>query len=88
MTTTIKVSDQTKQVLDMLQAKMTLASQKKMTLTELIDSVTRLALKHEKELLEAEKLPLLEKDPAMKPPIDWGIRTDASKVDEYLYSDD
>ncbi len=88
MTTTIKVSDETKQLLDMLQAKMTLAFRKKMTFTELIDAVTRLALKHEKELLEAEKLPLLEKDPAMKPPIDWGVRTDASKVDENIYSED
>jgi len=49
---------------------------------------SRTALRHEKELLEPEKLPPLEKDPATKPPVDWGIRTDASKVDEYIYSED
>jgi hypothetical protein len=87
-TTTIKVSDETKQLLDMLQARMTLSFRKKKTLTELIDTITRLALRHEKELLEVEKLPPLEKDPAMKPPIDWGVKTDASKVDEYLYAED
>lgn len=28
------------------------------------------------------------KRPAMKPPIDWGVRTDASKVDGYIYTED
>ncbi len=87
-TTTIKVSDETKQLLDMLQAKMTLTFRKKKTLTELIDTITRIALRHENELLESEKLPPLEKDPAMKPPIDWGVKTDASKVYEYIYTED
>jgi hypothetical protein len=87
MTTTIKVSDETKQLLDMLQAKMTLKFRKKKTLTELVDTITRIALKHEKDLLESEKLPPLDKDPAMKPPIDWGVSTDASKVDEYIYTE-
>jgi hypothetical protein len=88
MATTIKVSDRTKKLLDMLQAKVTLAHQKKKTLTDLVDEITRMALKHEDELLQTEKLPPLNKDPAMKPPIDWGVRTDASRVDEYLYAGD
>ena len=87
-TTTIKVTDETKQLLDMLQAKMTLTFRKKKTLTELIDTITRLALRHENELIETKKLPPLDKDPAMKPPIDWGVKTDASKVDEYIYTED
>ena len=88
MTTTIKVSDETKQLLDMLQAKMTLKLHKKKTLTELIDIITRLALRHENELLETDELPPLENDPAMKPPLDWGVKTDASKIDEYIYTED
>lgn len=87
MTTTIKVTDETKQLLDMLQARMTLKFQKKKTLTELVDTITRIALRHENDLMESEKLPPLDKDPAMKPPIDWGVSTDASKVDEYLYTE-
>ncbi len=87
-TTTIKVSNETKQLLDMLQARMTLTLGKKKTLTELIDAITRIAIRHENELLESEKLPPLEKDPAMKPPVDWGVKTDASKVDEYIYTED
>ncbi len=88
MTTTIKVSDETKHRLDMLQAKMTLMLHKKKTLTELIDIITRLAMRHENELLETRELPPLEKDPAMKPPLDWGVKTDASKIDEYIYNED
>lgn len=88
MTTTIKVSDETKQLLDMLQAKMTLTLRKKKTLTDLIDLIARLALRHEYELLQPDKLPALEKDPAMKPPIDWEMKTDASRVDEYIYTED
>ena len=86
MTTTIKVSDETKQLLDMLQAKMTLKLHRKKTLTELIDIITRLAMKHENELLGIEKLPPLEKDPATKPP--RGVKTDAGKIDEYIYTED
>jgi hypothetical protein len=88
MTSTIKVSDETKQLLDMLQAKMTLTLRKKKTLTELIDSIAQLALRHEIELLQPDKLPALEKDPAMKPPIDWGVKTDATRIDEYIYTED
>ncbi len=88
MTTTIKVSDETKQLLDMLQARMTLNIHRKKTLSELIDAITRIALRHEDELLQAGALPPLEKDPAMKPPIDWGVKTDASRVDEYIYTED
>ncbi len=87
-TTTIKVSNETKQLLDILQAKMTIASRKKKTLTELIDAITRVALRHEDELIETEILPPLAEDPAMKPPIDWGVKTDASKADEYIYTED
>ena len=88
MTTSIKVSDETKHLLDMFQAKMTLTSGKKKNLTELVDDMIQIAIHHENELLKIDKLPPLEKDPAMKPPIDWGIVTDASKVDEYLYTED
>lgn len=88
MTTTIKVSDETKHRLDMLQAKMTLMLHKKKTLTELIDIITSLAMRHEYELLGSKELPPLEKDPAMKPPLDWGVKTDASKIDEYIYIED
>lgn len=44
-------------------------------------------MKYEKDIMESEKLPPLDRDPAMKSPIDWGVSTDASKVDEYIYTE-
>ena len=84
-TTTVKVTYETKQLLDMLQAKMTLTSRKKKTLTELIDIITRFALKHENELLEAENLPPLKK---VKPPVDREVKTDSGIADEYISTED
>jgi hypothetical protein len=75
-------------ILNMLQAKMTLNFRKKKTISEIIDTITRIALRHENELLQPEKLPPFEKDPAMAQPIDWGVKTDASRVDEYIYTED
>ncbi len=60
-TTTIKVSNETKQLLDMLQAKITLTLRKKKTLSELIDDITQTALRHEDELLQAEKTTFTDK---------------------------
>jgi predicted transcriptional regulator len=83
MATSIKVTEKTKKKLDMLQAKLTLSTGKKMPLQEIIDKISDLAIRHEKEL--SKRQPPLEKDPAWKKAIDWGVKTDASKVDEYLY---
>lgn len=44
-------------------------------------------MRQKKEHLDVEIMQP-EKDPAMKPPIDWRVKTDASKVDEYLYAED
>ena len=37
--------------------------------------------------MQPDKLPPLEKDPAMKPPIDWGVKTYAGNVDKYIYNE-
>ncbi len=86
MTTTIKVSDETKQLLDMLQAKMTLAFRKKKPLSELIDDITRIALRHEDELLQIKKSPSQEK--AAPKNISRMVKTDAGTVDDYVYVED
>ncbi|MFZ3059174.1 MAG: hypothetical protein WA102_05480 [Candidatus Methanoperedens sp.] len=86
MTTTIKVSDETKQLLDMLQAKMTLAFRKKKPLSELIDDITRIALRHEDELLQIKKSPSQGK--AAPKNISRMVKTDAGTVDDYVYVED
>lgn len=84
MTTTIKVTDETKQLLDMLQAKMTLVHRKKKTLSEIIDTIVKVALRHEDELFNAENL----KNPSMKPLSRKRGRADAGKVSGYIYTEE
>ena len=86
MTTTIKVSDVTKQRLDMLQAKITLARRRKVTLMELIDIMTRIAVRHEDELLGAQKQRHNEKEHVE--PDAQGKKRNASGEDEYIYEED
>jgi len=83
MSTSIKVAERTKKKLDMLQARIVLNTGKKVSLQVIVDRISDLALRHEKEI-EGKVLPL-EKDPAWKKALDWRIETDASRVDEYLY---
>lgn len=83
MYTSIKVKDTTKRKLDALQSKFTIRTGRKISLQNLLDTISDFALQHEKEIIQ--KLPVLEDDPAWSEPIDWGKETDASMVDEYLY---
>lgn len=85
MTTTIKVSDETKQRLDMIQAKITLARRRKVTLMELIDIMTQIALRHEDELLQIEKPQRAEKNPDA--PIGRRGSGGAGKADDYVYEE-
>ncbi len=85
MTTSIKVSDETKQKLDLLQAKITIKTGEKISLQGVVETISSLALKHKDEICRSKKLPPLERDPAWKEAIDWGVSTDATKVDRYLY---
>lgn len=84
MTTTTKVTDETKQLLDMLQAKMTLALRKKKTLSEIIDIIVKIALRHEDELFDAENL----KNPSTKPHSRKSAQKDARKASEYIYTEE
>ncbi len=85
MTTTIKVSDETKQRLDMIQAKITLARRRKVTLMELIDTMTQIALRHEDELLQIEKPQRAEKNPDA--PAGKRGKGDEGKTDDYVYEE-
>jgi hypothetical protein len=83
MYTSIKVKENTKHKLDNLQSEITLHTGKKISLTKLLDKISDFVIQHEDEFIR--KTPALEDDPAWSEPIDWGVKTDASKVDEYLY---
>ncbi|MCX9011303.1 MAG: hypothetical protein OIN66_09285 [Candidatus Methanoperedens sp.] len=85
MTTTIKVSDITKQRLDMIQAKITLVRRSKVTLMELIDIMTRIALRHEDELLGDQRPRHNEKEAEAS--ADKRSRDGGDRTDEYVYEE-
>jgi hypothetical protein len=83
----INIDEHTNRVLNILKAKYDLKNKS--------SAIELMALQYEEEILEPElkpeyvdkarKTPALEDDPAWSEPLDWGVKTDASKVDEYLY---
>jgi hypothetical protein len=91
MTTSVKMSEEGKNVLDTLQAKLLLATGKKLSQQELLDLLVKLSAQQEDELVKliaGVKLPLHteELEKLMKLPTDWGIKTEEKEIDEILYS--
>jgi len=68
----------------MLQAKMTLILRKKKTLSEIIDIIVKIALRHEDELFNAENL----KNTPIKPQSRKSTKKDARKASEYIYTEE
>ena len=71
MYTSIKVKENTKKKLDILQSKFTISTGKKISLQNLLDKLSDYAIQHERDFIK--KMPPLEEDPAWKKGIDWGI---------------
>lgn len=92
LTTSIKISDKSKKILDRLQAKITLLRDKKVTLQEILDNILELMEENEDLLLEKlEKLtfPLGKKelDNLINLPWDFGVRTSEEEIDKILYGE-
>jgi hypothetical protein len=90
MSTSVKISEGGKRILDTLQAKLLLVSGKKVSQQELLDMIMNLSAEKEEEfikLLAGVKLPLDPKDieVLMNIPTDWGVETSEEEIDDYLY---
>jgi hypothetical protein len=92
MAPSIKISDKSKKILNRLQAKITLLTDKKMTLQEILDSIL--------ELMEADEDLLLKKLEKLAPtfgkkelenlvnfPWDFGAKTSEEEIDKTLYGE-
>ncbi|HDQ06541.1 MAG TPA: hypothetical protein ENN36_07465 [Candidatus Bathyarchaeota archaeon] len=84
------MSEEGKSVLDALQAKILLATGKKLSQQELLDMLVKLSAQQEDELVKliaGVKLPLHpeELEKLMKLPTDWEIKTKEKEIDEILY---
>jgi hypothetical protein len=90
MSTSVKISEEGKRILDSLQAKLVLATGKKVSQQELLEIIMKFSIEREEELiklLSGLKIPLSPKDieAFMNLPIDWGVETKEDEIDEYLY---
>lgn len=92
LTTSIKISDKSKKILDRLQAKITLLKDEKITLQEILDNILELMEENEDLLLKKlEKLsfPLEKKeiDNLINFSWDFGVRTSEQEIDKILYGE-
>jgi hypothetical protein len=91
MVTSVKLSEKSKQVLDALQAEITLKSGSKISQQELLELLLADAEKNKEELIskiaKRPRVPLSEKDikKILSLPRDWGIVTREEDIDKYLY---
>jgi hypothetical protein len=87
--TSIKVSATSKDLLDRIQAKITLTKGKKISQNDLIDALIRVSLDHEEELLNVASggtpANLDDLNKLLQLATDWGVETRSDEIDEYLY---
>ena len=90
MSTSVKISDECKHILEMLQARLVIAMGRKVSQQELLDALVKFSMEREDELIGhivgAElPLPSEEIDKLMKLPTDWGVETREEEIDLHLY---
>ena len=90
MSTSVKISDECKRILEMLQARLVIAMGRKVSQQELLDALVKFSMEREDELIGhivgAElPLPSEEIDKLMKLPTDWGVETREEEIDLHLY---
>ncbi|MFQ6095742.1 MAG: hypothetical protein ACE5NN_06330 [Candidatus Bathyarchaeia archaeon] len=86
----MKISGDSKRLLDILQARLVIATGKKISQQELLDTLVRLSTEREDELfrlIAGVRLPLPpdEFEKLMKIPTDWGVETREEEIDIHLY---
>ncbi len=87
----MKISKEGKRLLDKLQARFVIATGKKVSQQELLDTLVRLSTEREDDLfglITGVRLPLPpeEIEELMKMPTDWGVETREEEIDIHLYA--
>ena len=90
MTTSVKISEEAKELLDKLQAKVVLSLGRKPSQEKVLDAILRLSTERQEEIitrLAGVRLPLSpdEIENLMAVPEDWGVMTKEEDIDEFLY---
>jgi hypothetical protein len=89
----VKLSDEAKTLLDKAQAKVTLATGRKITQQELLEAMIEFSTRREEQLIEEaveHNTPFNEEeiDQLMMEPTDWGVETSEEDIDRILYGED
>lgn len=90
MSTSVKMSEEGKRLLDKLQARFVIATGEKISQQELLDTLVKFSSEREDELfglITGVQLPLPpgEIEKLMEMPTDWGIETREEEIDTRLY---
>ncbi len=90
MSSSVKISGESKRLLDILQARLVIATGKKISQQDLLDSLMRFSTEREDEffgLISGVRLPLPpdEIKELMEMPTDWGVVTREEEIDIHLY---
>ncbi len=90
MSTSVKISRESKRLLDKLQARLVITTGKKVSQQELLDTLMRFSTEREDEffgLITGVRLPLPpeETEELMEMPTDWGVETREEEIDTHLY---
>jgi hypothetical protein len=91
MSTSVKISGESKRLLDILQARLVIVTGKKISQQELLDRLMKFSTEREDEffgLITGVRLPLPpeEIEELMDMPTDWGVETREEEIDIHLYS--
>jgi len=87
----VKISGESKRLLDILQARLVIVTGKKISQQELLDRLMKFSTEREDEffgLITGVRLPLPpeEIEELMDMPTDWGVETREEEIDIHLYS--
>jgi hypothetical protein len=90
MSTSVKMSEEGKRLLDKLQARFVITTGEKISQQELLDTLVKFSSEREDELfglITGVQLPLPpgEIEKLMEMPTDWGIETREEEIDTHLY---
>ena len=91
MGTSVKMSGESKRLLDILQARLIIATGKKISQQDLLDTLMRFSTEREDEffgLVTGVRLPLPPEEikELMETPTDWGVETREEEIDIHLYN--
>lgn len=90
MSTSVKMDERAKRILDALQAQIVLSTGSKLSQQEILEEAIKFSSEREEEFIRriaGVKIPLSQADIdcLMKTPVDFGIRTREEEIDETLY---